>query len=434
MKAWQPPYRRSQECLLPVQTVGQTQRGPLLSTSHNSQRRHRRNTWGTDHRDTARLLRPCRCPALEEITSWIIPGQIGVPGVHYGPMHLQTPWREDRQASRCHSHRGRWLVHHWTSWTSPENGRELQKTYQFGKYVELQKEEEGAAFNGRRIKQLATGEFQIDMEKFIKERLHEVNLEKGRKSDRKAKATEEEISAARATCGALNSLSKEGRPDAAGPSSLMASRLSSLTVEDILELNQVVKSLKESAEIQVRIQLCEPCVWVPSPTRPLRYRWTDHRRAREHLVRRSSSEDQHTVILVWRSGKLQRVVNSTLAAETQSLSRGLGDLAWVMLLMKECTDGKFNIRSWREHVAKEEMMILGSEHTDEYLKESLAVVDAKSLFDHLSKETVGGSEKRTAIDIQIIRQDLYTWWTEGWNSVDWTFCHAGRWFSQNSWQ
>lgn len=125
-------------------------------------------------------------------------------------------------------------------------------------------------------------------------------------------------------------------------------------------------------------------------------------------MRRSSSEDQHTVILVWRSGKLQRVVNSTLAAETQSLSRGLGDLAWVMLLMKECTDGKFNIRSWREHVAKEEMMILGSEHTDEYLKESLAVVDAKSLFDHLSKETVGGSEKRTAIDIQIIRQDLYT--------------------------
>ena len=141
----------------------------------------------------------------------------------------------------------------------------------------------------------------------------------------------------------------------------MASRLSSLTVEDILELNQVVKSLKESAELHVRIQ----------PLRAMRlssitdasfankgYRWTDHRRAREHLVRRSSSEDQHTVILVWRSGKLQRVVNSTLAAETQSLSRGLGDLAWVMLLMKECPDGTFNIRSWREHVAKEDMMIL----------------------------------------------------------------------------
>ena len=279
MKAWQPPYRRSQECLLPVQTVGQTQRGPLLSTSQNSQRRHRRNTWGTDHRDTARLLRPCRCPALEEITSWIIPGQIGVPGVHYGPMHLQTPWREDRQASRCHSHRGRWLVHHWTSWTSPENGRELQKTYQFGKYVELQKEEEEPAFNGRRIKQLATGEFQIDMEKFIKERLHEVKpwerkkvrsqsqSDWGRDLSRSSRVRRLELAQQRRASGRSRTLKFDGL------------QLSSLTAEDILELNQVVKSLKESAEIQVRIQLCEPCVWVPSPTRPLRYRWTDHRRA-----------------------------------------------------------------------------------------------------------------------------------------------------------
>ena len=47
------------------------------------------------------------------------------------------------------------------------------------------------------------------MEKFIKERLHEVNLEKGR-----AKATEEEITRS----------AKKGVPDAAGPSSLMASR------------------------------------------------------------------------------------------------------------------------------------------------------------------------------------------------------------------
>ena len=33
-----------------------------------------------------------------------------------------------------------------------------------------------------------------------------------------------------------------------------------------------------------------------------------------------------TNVLHWRSGKLQRTVNSTLAAETQSLARGVGDL------------------------------------------------------------------------------------------------------------
>ena len=39
-----------------------------------------------------------------------------------------------------------------------------------------------------------------------------------------------------------------------------------------------------------------------------------------------------TNLVGWRSGRLQRVVNSTLAAaETQSLSRGLGDLMWIMV-------------------------------------------------------------------------------------------------------
>ena len=34
------------------------------------------------------------------------------------------------------------------------------------------------------------------------------------------------------------------------------------------------------------------------------------------------------------------------------------------------------------------------------------MVDAKSLYDHLSKDCLGGQDKRTAIEIQIIRQDL----------------------------
>ena len=36
-------------------------------------------------------------------------------------------------------------------------------------------------------------------------------------------------------------------------------------------------------------------------------------------------------LLHWKSGKLHRTVNSTLAAETQSLARGVGDL-WMMVM------------------------------------------------------------------------------------------------------
>ena len=86
----------------------------------------------------------------------------------------------------------------------------LKKRFVFGKFVTLKECPEGAMFNGRRIRQLEDGEFCIDMQKFVEERLFEVPLEKGRASQKKDKATEKERSMARATCGALDWLSKEG--------------------------------------------------------------------------------------------------------------------------------------------------------------------------------------------------------------------------------
>ena len=111
-------------------------------------------------------------------------------------------------------------------------------------------------------------------------------------------------------------------------------------------------------------------------------------------------------LLCWRSSRLQRVVNSTLAAETQSLSRGLGDLLWVMVLFEELRDPDFSIRDWPQRLSGSEVLALASTSSSERLKGSLAIADAKSLYDQLCKETIGGQDKRTAIEVQIIREDL----------------------------
>ena len=292
--------------------------------------------------------------------------------------------------------------------------RRLKDKYKFGKWVELRKEKDGCSFNGRRIRQEDNGGFLVDMEKFINERLNPIEVEKGRASKKKEEATDEERHAARAACGALNWLSKEGRPDAAGPSSLMASRLGVLCVEDLLSINEVIKGLKANADLTIKIQ----------PLRQMRLSViTDASFANSgfhsqggHLVvahEKELAEGELVTanIITWRSGKLQRVVNSTLAAETQSLSRGLGDLLWAMVTLEEFTNGNFEIHSWPEKMKASEALALASSQSEGLLKESLAIVDAKSLFDYLSKETVGGGQdKRTAIEIQIIRQDL--------NSID----------------
>ena len=290
-----------------------------------------------------------------------------------------------------------------------ERIQKLKEKFVFGKWVTLKELPEGAMFNGRRIKQKEDGEFQIDVEKFVLERMEEIKLEKGRAGQKKEEVTEEERGAARALCGSLNWLAKEGRPDLAGPASLMSSGLTRMKVEDIVALNEVVRAIKKEPGLAIRIQ----------PLRKMRFGVVSdasfgndemHSQGGQMIIcyedGLQKNEKAKTNILCWRSGRLQRVCNSTLAAETQSLSRGMGDLLWIMVLFEELQEEEFSIREWPEKLCGSKVMALASNTTSEKLRGSLAVVDAKSLYDQLCKETIGGQDKRTAIEIQIIREDL----------------------------
>lgn len=110
-------------------------------------------------------------------------------------------------------------------------------------------------------------------------------------------------------------------------------------------------------------------------------------------------------LLHWRSGKLARLVNSTLAAETQSLARGVGDLLWLIVMYAEVTEPEFQLRNWRRHVQRQGYTAFSKQNVEE-ITDAIAVVDAKSLFDILSNETNGGSDKRTALDVQVLREEL----------------------------
>ena len=100
-------------------------------------------------------------------------------------------------------------------------------------------------------------------------------------------------------------------------------------------------------------------------------------------------------------------MNSTLAAETQALSRGTSELSWTVTAFNEFTTKGFSVKNWERHLQSQRLGTLVSQQSDEGLKKGLAVVDAKSLYDHLSKEGIGtASDKRTAIEMQIVRQTL----------------------------
>ena len=97
-------------------------------------------------------------------------------------------------------------------------------------------------------------------------------------------------------------------------------------------------------------------------------------------------------IVQWQSGRVRRVCVSTLAAETLSLVNGLNHLEWARCFWEEATAASFALKNWELCVSKRPFTV---------------AVDAKSVYDHLSKPTVGtGKDKRAAIDLQFAREVL----------------------------
>ena len=294
-----------------------------------------------------------------------------------------------------------------------ERMSKLREKFQFGKYEEVMKSAEGVGFNGRRIRQLPNYEFEVDMFKFVQERLSPVQLSKGRKACAKSLANDSEVNQMRAVVGALNWLAKEGRPDAAAAASVGASTFPKPTVQDVIDINRAVTSLKERPELKIRIRNIKPqdLSWGVVSDASFANAYAGHSQgAYAILAFDDKLKDGYRVpcsLISWRSGRIQKVVNSTLAAETQSLSKGLGELCWVVSLYNELMDSKFRLPEWEQRLQGNRVITMASEDASDDLKSSPCIVDAKALFDHLSRETAGPSaDKRTGLEIQVIRQSM----------------------------
>ena len=99
-------------------------------------------------------------------------------------------------------------------------------------------------YGGRTLRQLENFSITIDMNRYLRERAHEIKIEKGRKPD--AKCTPREITASRGLMGSLNWATREGMPQGAGDCSMLASCFGGdgPVVSDLLEMNALFRRLK----------------------------------------------------------------------------------------------------------------------------------------------------------------------------------------------
>ena len=255
----------------------------------------------------------------------------------------------------------------------------LRQRFTFGKFKFLQDEEEGVGFNGRRMKQDASFSFYYDLQKFIEERLSPVSIV-GRVGEEPA--TPQEVSEARAVLGSLNWLGREGRPDLVGEVSILSSRVPDLRVRDLKEINKTVERAKATASLCITIK--------GIPEEEIGFGVVSD--ASYGNVRDGGSQGGHCVVsfnvgihrgetvdcnvLYWKSGRIHRVVRSTLAAESMSLSRALGDLMWCVTLFNELTHVGFELKDWERSLQhRKRCVIPGKQENPQHL----AVVDAISL-------------------------------------------------------
>jgi hypothetical protein len=183
-------------------------------------------------------------------------------------------------------------------------------------------------------------------------------------------------------------------------------------IQDLIDMNKAVEVLKTKPELTVKIQHIEPdkirfgCVSDAS--------WANAEENKSQGGDAIITFDKALLtgarakcnLINWHSGRIHQVVNSTLAAETRSLSRTLATLTWYVCLYEEMTNANFRLEQWHDYIKQRSTQMLMKNNVDPRLKQRICIVDAKSLYDHLSKETAGGNDKRTAIEMQIIRQSM----------------------------
>ncbi|CAK0863095.1 unnamed protein product [Prorocentrum cordatum] len=286
----------------------------------------------------------------------------------------------------------------------------LTSRFHFGK---LQVGE--AEYAGRRIRQQPDGRILVDQEKYILEQVRPMRLDKER-----VKCPEELLDAGelrdyRGLVAKILWAARQSRPDVSGSASMLSAECPQVKIASAPMANKVARHLRCTASSCLTIWPLDlsavtmvTCSDAGGPGSAKRdgaqggwlvmlgdSRIKDNRRSRVSL-------------LSWRSQRLRRVVSSTLSAETLSLSGALAEGQWLWLVFRDALYG--DVRGpewWNSGTSCPFAVALVDECAIAEASEGVAVVDAKSLFDTLSKNCGGAkADRRNAIEMAIVRDSM----------------------------
>ena len=221
------------------------------------------------------------------------------------------------------------------------------KRFVFGKWKRGESD-----FAGRRLRQ-RPDRILVDQEKYILEELRPLVLERGRASQKDSPLTPAEQAGFRSMVYQLIWVAKETRPEASGAASLLASRLPTATVADASDGIRMVRFLRSTASQTLTVwghDLDRAALFVASDCGGIGFA------AREGAQgawiagladpELAAGLPARVSPLSWRSCRLKRVVNSTVAGEAQTFPAALAEAGWMRVMIRDVRVGDVTLQNW----------------------------------------------------------------------------------------
>eukprot|EP00435_Cladocopium_sp_Y103_P041817 s1270_g11.t1 len=280
----------------------------------------------------------------------------------------------------------------------------LEKQYPFGS-KKLQK----FTFTGIEMDQQPNGTITMSQSNYVRA-INPIKITQERRQQSESKVTEEERQMLRGLIGSLQYAAVHTRPDLASRLSMLQSNINSATVATLISANQALHEAKKHHDTTISIQ--------PIPIQDFRFlafsdasfasksNPTSHTGSMIMGTHRLISENVSCPVspLSWGCKKIQRVVTSTLAAETVSLHSVLDHLSWMRLCWAWMLNSKVNWKQPSETLKGLPETYATATHNAQQLPESVAATDCKSLFDLVTRTaTPSCSEHRTLLNAMAIK-------------------------------
>ena len=214
----------------------------------------------------------------------------------------------------------------------------------------------------------------------------------------------------RGLIGSLQYAAVHTRPDLASSLSFLQSDINKATVSTLIAANKALHIAKKHHDVTIKIQPIKPndLRFLAFSDASFASKVKPESHAGMIILATHKDISQNTACPIspisWGSKKIQRVVTSTLSAETSALSTTLDQLTWLRLYWAWIFDQSIRWQNPSEVSNLPEALTVPTMKVDE---KDLAITDCKSLFDLTTRTAVPNcQEYRTQLQARAIKDIL----------------------------